>query len=62
MKLVSQGKDVDLSPFIDDEISKRVLKVYKELDKPEALKPIFEYFNGEIEYYQIRLALEQFNK
>ncbi len=56
--LVSKGKDVDLSPFINDEITQRVKKAYIELDKPEALKPIYEHFNGEIEYYQIRLALE----
>jgi ATP-dependent DNA helicase RecQ len=62
IKLVSQGKDVDLAPFIDDETSQRVLKVYNELDKPEELKSIFEHFNGEIEYYQIRLALEQINQ
>ena len=62
IKLKTEGKDINLEGLIDDDIKNKVKDAYQNLEKPEGLKPIFDELNGEVEYFQIRLALLQFNQ
>ena len=57
VKLKTDGKDIDLSELINETEIERVKQAFKELDKPDTLKPIFEHLNGEIEYFKIKVAL-----
>ena len=43
--------------FVTKEEVEKVRKAKDKLESPFALKPYFEYFNAEIEYFKIRLAL-----
>lgn len=56
-KLYSDGKAIDIYNFVTKEEVEKVRKAKEELESPQALKPYFEYFNSEIEYFKIRLAL-----
>jgi ATP-dependent DNA helicase RecQ len=56
-KLYSDGKAIDIYKFVTKEEVDKVRTAFTELSNPQALKPYFEYFNGEIEYFKIRLAL-----
>ncbi len=55
--LYSEGKDIEIYDFVSKEEVEKVRKAKDELESPFALKPYFEYFNSEIDYYKIRLAL-----
>ena len=43
--------------FVTNEEVEKVRKAKETLENPPALKPYFDYLNGEIEYFKIRLAL-----
>ncbi|MFY0600586.1 MAG: DNA helicase RecQ [Cyclobacteriaceae bacterium] len=55
--LYTNGKDIDLLQFIDQEDVNKVKKAKEILDQPEGLKPYFEHFEEKMEYGKIRLAL-----
>lgn len=57
IKLKQNGKDVDLSVFIDSIDVERVKNAFEDLNKPSALKPIFEHLKEEISYDKIKIAL-----
>ena len=56
-KLYADGKDIDIYDFVTKEEVEKVRKAKDELESPQALKPYYEHFNAEIEYFKIRLAL-----
>ena len=56
-KLYTDGKAIDIYKFVSNEEVEKVRLAKNELENPQALKPYFEFFNGEIEYFKIRLAL-----
>jgi ATP-dependent DNA helicase RecQ len=56
-KLYTDGKDVDIHSFVTNEEIEKVRKAQEELENPPALKPYFDFFEGQIEYFKIRLAL-----
>jgi len=56
-KLYTDGKDIDIYNFVTKEEVEKVRAAKDELENPQALKPYFEFFNGEIAYFKIRLAL-----
>lgn len=56
-KLYTDGKEVDISEFVDQETIAKVAQAKKKLNDPDALKPYYEYFEEKIEYSTIRLAL-----
>jgi ATP-dependent DNA helicase RecQ len=56
-KLYTDGKAIDIYKFVSNEEVEKVRLAKNELENSQALKPYFEYFNGEIEYFKIRLAL-----
>lgn len=55
--LYKEGKDIEIYDFVSKEEVEMVRKAREKLDKPQALKPYFEYLNSEVEYFKIRLAL-----
>ncbi len=56
-KLHSDGKDINIFDFVSKSEVEAVKKVKTELDAPKSLKPYFEHFEGELDYFKIRLAL-----
>ena len=61
-KLYTDGKEVDMYSFVTKEEVEKVRIAKDELESPQALKPYFEYFNAEIDYFKIRLALTMIAK
>ncbi|UMB55374.1 DNA helicase RecQ [Lutibacter sp. A64] len=55
--LYTEGKDIDIYNFVTKEEVEKVRRAKEKLESPFALKPYFEYFNAEIAYFKIRLAL-----
>jgi len=60
-KLHSEGKDVKLEDLVSSEIVEKVRKAKAEITEP-GLKPYFSYFNEEISYDHLRLALTIISK
>jgi len=56
-KLYADGKDIKIYDFVSEEEVSKIRKAKEFLESPQALKPYFEYFEGAIDYYKIRLAL-----
>ncbi|GGK44139.1 ATP-dependent DNA helicase RecQ [Lutibacter litoralis] len=55
--LYTEGKAIEIYDFVTKEEVEKVRKAKEKLESPFALKPYYEYFNAEIEYFKIRLAL-----
>ncbi len=56
-KLYSDGEDIDLHQFINKEDVVLVKKAKEKLENPEGLKTYFDYFEEQMDYAKIRLAL-----
>ena len=56
-KLWSEGKSIDIYDFVSKSDVELVKAAKQELQSPEGLKPYFEYFNEQLDYFKIRLAL-----
>jgi len=56
-KAYTDGKDVAIYEFVSKKEVEKVRKAKDKLKNPPALKPYYEYFNSELEYFKIRLAL-----
>lgn len=56
-KLWSEGKTIDIYDFISKSEVASVKTAKQELQSPDGLKPYFEHFNEELDYFKIRLAL-----
>jgi ATP-dependent DNA helicase RecQ len=56
-KLYVDGHDLDLSQFVTDEEIVKIEKAQVDLEKPNALKPYFDYFEENISYDKIRFGL-----
>ena len=56
-KAYTDGKDVAIYDFVSKKEVEKVRKAKGKLKNPPALKPYYEYFNSELEYFKIRLAL-----
>lgn len=61
-KLYSKGKDINIFDFVSKSEVEAVQKAKKELDAPTALRPYFVYFDEELDYFKIRLALSVIDK
>jgi len=61
-KLYTDGKDIDIYDFVNKEEVEGVRKAKIELENPPALKPYFDLFEGQMEYFKIRLALSIIEK
>lgn len=56
-KLYLDGKEVDLSMFVDSKEVDRIRECHKSINDTKVLKPYFDKCEGEIAYYKIRVAL-----
>lgn len=56
-KLWSEGKAIDIYDFISKSEVASVRTAKIELQSPEGLKPYFEHFDEQLDYFKIRLAL-----
>ncbi len=61
-KLYADGKDIDLTQFIDKHDLESIKKAKKELDDPDTLKAYFEHFEEAIPYSTIRIGLTILSK
>lgn len=61
-KLYLEGTQVDLLRYVETSVIDRVREFYERTKDSVSLKPYFEHLNGEIPYYQIRLALSLLEK
>ncbi|MCF6181745.1 DNA helicase RecQ [Lutibacter sp.] len=61
-KAYTDGKEIDIYEFVSKDEVEKVRKAKSDLKSPPALKPYFEYFNSELEYFKIRLALTIIDK
>jgi len=61
-KAYTEGKEIDIYKFVSEKDVVKVRKAKDALKNPPALKPYFEYFNSELEYFKIRLALTIIDK
>jgi ATP-dependent DNA helicase RecQ len=57
VKLKTDGMEIDLKKFITNSEIETVNTAFEQLKKPETLKPIFEFLNGELSYDKIKIAL-----
>ena len=57
IKMHQLGSNFDFSQFITSEEIQQVKYAQNTLENPEALKPYFEYFEGEKPYWKIKLGL-----
>lgn len=57
IKLKEEGKPIDLSSYVTNDEIKLVQSIYKTLNKPDKLKPIYDALKGELNYTKIKLAL-----
>ncbi|MGB0933782.1 MAG: DNA helicase RecQ [Lishizhenia sp.] len=55
--LLNNNKDMDYKAFISESDLTKMNKAFEEIQEENQLKPYFEYFNGEVEYHKIRIAL-----
>ncbi|WP_375239854.1 helix-turn-helix domain-containing protein, partial [Aurantibacter sp.] len=61
-KLFLEGKDINIYNFITKHDVEAIHKAKIELENPTALKPYFDYYNEQIDYFKIRLALSVLEK
>jgi ATP-dependent DNA helicase RecQ len=61
-KLYNDGKDIKIDELVSENEVNSVREAKKELDSPNALKPYFEHFNEQLDYFKIRLALSVIDK
>lgn len=56
-KLYSDGKTISIYDFVTKEEVDSIKEAQKTLENPQTLKPYFDFFKEQIEYFKIRLAL-----
>ncbi|MGB1313510.1 MAG: helix-turn-helix domain-containing protein, partial [Bizionia paragorgiae] len=61
-KLYADGKDINMYDFVSKSDVEAVHKAKIELESPSTLKEYFEYFNEQMDYFKIRLALSVVDK
>ncbi len=61
-KLYSDGKDINIYDFIAKSDVEAVHQAKIELNNPKTLKEYFDYFNEQMDYFKIRLALSVIDK
>jgi ATP-dependent DNA helicase RecQ len=57
MKLHELGNEIDLYLLISSEEIEKIQNARNELKNPETLKSYFEYFDEQIPYWKIKMAL-----
>ncbi len=62
IKLNEKRKIIELEKLISKKVVEKVKVAVKELEPAEGLKQIFDFLGGEVEYFQIRIALNLLNQ
>ncbi len=61
-KLYEEDKPIDIYQFISKSQVEAIQKAQESLDNPSQLKPYFDYFEGSVDYFTIRLGLSVLKK
>lgn len=61
-RLFLDGKDIDIFDFVSRKEVDLVKEAKKSLENPKTLKPYFDYFDEQLDYFKIRLALSVIEK
>ncbi len=56
-KLYSDGKDIDLSIYVNTSEVQQIREAYLQIKSINSLKPYFDFFNEKMPYYKIKLGL-----
>ncbi|OMP30766.1 DNA helicase RecQ [Mangrovimonas sp. DI 80] len=56
-KLYQEGKDINMYDFVSKSDVEAIKMAKDKLNTPKALKTYFEYFNEQMDYFKIRIAL-----
>jgi len=60
--LYEKEEITDISRYISEKDCKTIGKAWEKLNRPEALKPLADYFEAKYEYYQLRLGMSWWKK
>jgi ATP-dependent DNA helicase RecQ len=60
--LYDQGQVNDIRPYLSLEEETTIITGIKKTTETEKLKPLFDYFKGEIPYYKLRLGLSVYGR
>jgi ATP-dependent DNA helicase RecQ len=61
-RLFLDGKDINIFDFVSRKEVNLVKEAKKSLESPKTLKPYFDYFDEQLDYFKIRLALSVIEK
>jgi ATP-dependent DNA helicase RecQ len=61
-RLFLEGKDINIFDFVSHKEVDLVKEAKKSLESPKTLKPYFDYFDEQLDYFKIRLALSVIEK
>lgn len=60
--LYDQGKVTDIRPYLSLEEETAIIEGIKSTNEIEKLKPLFDYFEGDMPYYKLRLGLAVYSR
>jgi ATP-dependent DNA helicase RecQ len=55
--LYEKGESIDLQQYISKEKCETIGTKWQDLNQPKDLKPVYEAFDGQYPYYEIRLGI-----
>ena len=61
-RLYLEGKDIPIYDFVSKKEVNLVKEAKKSLESPKTLKPYFDYFDAQLDYFKIRLSLSIIEK
>ena len=61
-RLYLEGKDIPIYDFVSKKEVSLVKEAKKSLESPKTLKPYFDYFDAQLDYFKIRLSLSIIEK
>ena len=57
VKLYNEGVNIDLTNFVSEKEIEAVKEAQEKIENPKSLKSYYEYFNEQIDYAAIKMAL-----
>lgn len=60
--LYVKNEPIDIYKYISQTEINEIAKAWEKIGRNDSLKPLFEFFKGEMEYYKLRLALSVIKK
>jgi ATP-dependent DNA helicase RecQ len=62
LQAYEKGEDIPLEAFVPEETARTIADATRYLPAPTTLRSIFDYFDGQYSYEQIRMALAYKNR